>query len=66
MKSILYVVLLVAFSFGLTACNEEEKAPQVTQPEPQKPAVIQKAEQVEAIVNKKAEADKQAIDEATQ
>jgi type IV pilus biogenesis protein CpaD/CtpE len=64
MKSILYIVLLVVFGFGLSACNDKES--EVTQAEPQKPVVIQEAEEIETILNEKAEADKQAIDDATQ
>jgi len=61
-KHVTYLFLMTVF--GLTACNNTE-AP-VEKPEPQKPAVIQEAEQVEAILKEKAEADKQAIDNAAQ
>lgn len=62
MKQLTYMLLIVAFA--LTACNSSEPAAPTEKPEPQKPAVLQEAEQVEAILKEKAESDKQAIDNA--
>jgi hypothetical protein len=62
MKTFFYSMLFAVMSFGLLACNSEQS----TSPPPEKPKAMQDAEQVEAMMKEKAEADKETIEEASE